>query len=87
MPSLIQQAAGDTYTPFPKTFPTMLIQNGLGWYQDGLTQTQLSDPKAIELFSEYVNLYRDYGLPFTMILQTGFRSGRCLWESPPLYNL
>lgn len=75
MPSITQQAAGDTYTPFPKTFPTMLIQNGLSWYQDGLTQTQLSDPKAIELFSEYVNLYRDYGLPVYYDFANRFRSG------------
>ena len=75
LPSLTTQAAGDYYTPFPKTLPTLLIQNGLGWYNDTITQTTLSSSTAMDCWTKFIELYRDYGLPVYFDFSTRFRTG------------
>jgi ABC-type glycerol-3-phosphate transport system substrate-binding protein len=75
VPSLIPQQAGDTYMPFPRTFGTMLIQRGLNFYADDLSKTSFDDKKAIDAYKEFVDLYREYGLPVYYDFANRFRTG------------
>lgn len=74
LPSLTTQTASSS-TPFPKTFGSMLLQNGLSYFNDGQTGTRFDEVKAIEVFTQYIELYRDYSLPVYYDFATRFRSG------------
>lgn len=75
VPSIIAQQPGDTYMPFPRTFGTMLIQRGLNYYTDNLSKTTFDNNKAIDAYKEFVDLYREYGLPVYYDFANRFRTG------------
>ncbi len=75
IPSIVAQAAGDTYMPFPRTFGTFLIQRGLDYYTKDFSATTFDDPRAIEVYQEFVDIYREYGLPVYYDFANRFRTG------------
>ncbi len=75
IPSLLPQAPGDPYMPFPRTFGTLLIQAGLDYYNGDLSATSFDRTEAIDAFVRYVQLYRDYGLPVYYDFANRFRTG------------
>ena len=74
IPSLTTQTA-DANTPLPKTFGSMLLQNGLSYFNEEQTATRLDEAAATEVFTEYIELYRDYALPVYYDFANRFRSG------------
>lgn len=75
VPSIVAQASGDTYMPFPRTFGTFLIQRGLNYYTDDLSSTTFDDIESIGAYKEFVDLYREYGLPVYYDFANRFRTG------------
>ncbi|MHB1454531.1 MAG: extracellular solute-binding protein [Saccharofermentanales bacterium] len=75
VPSIIPQASGDTYMPFPRTFGTFLIQRGLDYYTEDLSRTTFGEIAAIGAYKEFVDLYREYGLPVYYDFANRFRTG------------
>jgi len=75
IPSLIQQAAGDTYMPFPRTFITLLLQRGLNYYTDDMKKTTFDDIRAVEAFTQFIDMYREYSLPVYYDFANRFRTG------------
>lgn len=89
VPSLIPQNPGETYLHFPRTFTTFLIQRGLNLYKDDFSATSFDDTRAIEAFTEFVNLYREFGLPVYYDVANRFRTGEMPLAIAPYttYNL
>ena len=75
VPSIVPQTAGDSYMPFPRTFTTFLIQNGLGLYKENFESTAFDDIKAISAYKEFINLYKEFGLPVYYDYANRFRTG------------
>ena len=74
LPSLAAQTAAAN-TPFPKTFGNMLLQNGLSYFNPSLSATAFDSAEAGDVFSQYIELYRDYALPVFYDFANRFRSG------------
>ena len=56
-------------------FPALLLQNGGSFYNPAGSQTALNTPQAVEAFSRWCALYRDYGLPVSYDFYNRFRTG------------
>jgi ABC-type glycerol-3-phosphate transport system substrate-binding protein len=57
-------------------FETFLFQNSLSYYNEDMTATTFDDPKALDSFKEWTNLYTKYGLPLTYDFYNRFRTGQ-----------
>lgn len=58
-------------------FPTLLLQNDLDIYSEDGRSTNLSNPKVVEVFTEWTDFYSKLKLPLTMDFYNRFRSGTC----------
>jgi ABC-type glycerol-3-phosphate transport system substrate-binding protein len=56
-------------------FQAQLFQRGLSFYTDDLMQTQFQDPKALEAFKAWTDLYQKYALPVKYDFFSRFRTG------------
>jgi ABC-type glycerol-3-phosphate transport system substrate-binding protein len=59
----------------PSVFVTLLLQKGLGLYNEDLSGTMLDKPEAIDAFKQWTGLYTDYSLDLTFDFYNRFRSG------------
>ena len=57
-------------------FASLLLQNGLTYYNDSLTKTTFDDPIAIECFEYWTKFYTTYSFEQTYDGFTRFRSGQ-----------
>ena len=57
------------------TFETLLFQNGMSMYNEDLTKSSLDDPKAIETFKFWTDLYTKYSIPQEYNFYSRFRTG------------
>lgn len=56
-------------------YPTMLLQNGLGLYNEELTQSTLTYESQMGVFTQWSELYTKYKVPVTMDFYNRFRIG------------
>ncbi len=56
-------------------FQAQLFQRGLNFYSDDLLKTQFQDPKALEAFKAWTDLYAKYALPVKYDFFSRFRTG------------
>ncbi len=56
-------------------YPTMLLQNGLGLYNDDLTKSTLTYEDQIGVFTQWAEFYTKYKVPVTMDFYNRFRIG------------
>jgi len=56
-------------------YPTMLLQNGLGLYNEQLDQSTLTYEPQIGVFTQWAELYTKYKVPVTMDFYNRFRIG------------
>ncbi len=57
------------------TITTMLVQNGMNYYNDDLTKTVFGTEKAYDVYKDFVSLYSDYETPVAYDAPNRFRSG------------
>ena len=58
------------------TFASMLLQQGLNYYDPGQTKTQFDSVQAIQCFEKWTDLYRDYKFSQTYDAYSYFRTGQ-----------
>ncbi len=56
-------------------FQAQLFQRGLNFYTDDLMKTQFQDPKALDAFKAWTDLYLKYALPVKYDFFSRFRTG------------
>lgn len=56
-------------------FTTLLLQNGMSFYNESLTKTTFSDEAAVEAFTKWTNFYTKYSFDITYNFLTRFRTG------------
>lgn len=54
---------------------SLLVQNGLSYYQDDFEKTVFSTLAAYEVYSEYINFYHDYKQPYNFNAVNRFKTG------------
>lgn len=57
------------------TYTTMFVQQGLEFYNEERTAVNTVSDEALQVFSEWVSYYRDYGLDVTYDFANRFRTG------------
>ncbi|HZG85822.1 extracellular solute-binding protein [Paenibacillus sp.] len=69
-------------------FPTLLMQNGSGMYDEAGAATRLDEPEAYRAFKQWTDFYRLYDYPLYKDSFNRFRSGEMpiVIESYKLYN-
>ena len=56
-------------------FPALLLQQGGSFYNADRSGTALGTPAAVEAFTRWCSLYKDYGLPVSYDFYNRFRTG------------
>ncbi len=59
-----------------ETFYMMLLQQGVGLYNEDMSATNLTDNKAVDAFSKWTNLFTKYGIPKSFDATNRFRTGQ-----------
>ncbi|MDD4413762.1 MAG: extracellular solute-binding protein [Oscillospiraceae bacterium] len=57
------------------TLVTMLVQNGVKFYNDDRTEVNLVSDEALQTFSKWTSYYHDYGLDVSYDFSNRFRTG------------
>lgn len=69
------KAAGSGNNYGHSFFTTLLLQNGMSFYNDGLTKTTFSDEAAVEAFTKWTDFYTKYSFDIQYNFLTRFRTG------------
>lgn len=69
------KAAGSGNNYGHSFFTTLLLQNGLSFYNDSLTKTNFSDEAAVEAFTKWTDFYTKYSFDIQYNFLTRFRTG------------
>lgn len=57
------------------TFAMMMLQNGLGYYNGGMTHSTFDDPAAVQAFEDWTDFYTKYSFEQTYDAFSRFRTG------------
>lgn len=57
------------------TFAMMMLQNGLGYYTDGLARSTFDRPEAVQAFEDWTDMYTKYSFEQTYDAFSRFRTG------------
>ena len=58
-------------------YPTLLLQNNLGLYEEDGMQTTLTSPESLNVFQSWTDYYTKLKLPVEMNFYNRFRAGTC----------